>query len=146
MRKKKDLLKWAKFTAKFIKVELDLWELEHPSFFRRRPESSLLSQALAFIDQQYTKDISLGNLAHLLKVNPNYLSGVIHSGAGKTFRRLLNEKRVKEAEIYLKLHREMNVTEIAMLCGFNDSNYFSTVFKKITGISPVKFRLGAKCA
>ena len=134
--KKKELLKWGRFAVEFIKTEFDILFSEQPDIFRRRPEMSLAARSLAFIEQQYTRDISISELARLLHVNPNYLSGVIHSATGKTFRQLLVEKRVREAEVYLKLHSKMSVSEIAILCGFNDSNYFSTVFKKITGASP----------
>ncbi|MBO5909176.1 MAG: helix-turn-helix domain-containing protein, partial [Clostridia bacterium] len=33
----------------------------------------------------------------------------------------------------------LSVTEISIKCGFNDSNYFATVFKKINGISPKRY-------
>ena len=35
---------------------------------------------------------------------------------------------------------DMNITEIAIKCGFNDSSYFATVFKRIKGVTPVKYR------
>lgn len=138
--KKKELLKWGKFAADFIRTEFEILAAERPGIFRKRPELSLADRSIAFIEQQYTRDISISELARLLEVNPNYLSGVIHSATGKTFRKLLVEKRIREAEIYLKLHRNKSISEIAILCGFNDSNYFSTVFKKLTGQSPLSYR------
>ena len=56
--------------------------------------------------------------------------------------RLLLERRIKEAQVYLKLHRHLSVTRIASLCGFHDSNYFSTCFRRIAGCSPREYRAG----
>ena len=42
------------------------------------------------------------------------------------------------AEKLLKA-KKMPITHVAAACGFNDSNYFSTVFKKIKGITPLKY-------
>ena len=35
---------------------------------------------------------------------------------------------------------DMNVTEISVQCGFNDPNYFSRIFKKNMGITPLQYR------
>ena len=47
------------------------------------------------------------------------------------------------AEILLKQNK-YTISEIAYMCGFNDSNYFSYKFKEHYGISPSKIRGGAK--
>jgi len=140
---KRKLLKWGKFATEFIRTEFDILAAEQPGIFRKRPGISLAARSLAFIEQQYTRDISISEVAHIFRVNPNYLSGVIHSATGKTFRQLLVEKRIREAEVYLRLHQHVSVSEIAVLCGFSDSNYFSTVFKKLTGQSPLSCRKSA---
>ena len=56
------------------------------------------------------------------------------------FRELLLERRIREAKVYLKLHRNHSITQIATLCGFHDSNYFSTCFHRLTGVSPRQYR------
>ena len=52
----------------------------------------------------------------------------------------LNHIRITAAEKLL-IQTDMPITRIAMECGFNDSNYFAAVFKKIKGITPKKFSL-----
>ena len=59
---------------------------------------------------------------------------------GKTFRQALTERRLHEAKIYLKLHRKLSISYISHLCGFSDSNYFSLVFHRHTGLSPGAYR------
>lgn len=52
------------------------------------------------------------------------------------------EKRVEKARVYMT-DKNINLTEIAFLTGYDDYTYFSRVFKKITGKSPRDFR--AEC-
>ncbi|GEM_PF-623885 len=140
--KKNELRSWASFTSQFIRTELELLAFEQPELFKHRKDSDFISQCNSFIDQKYAKDVSLLDLAALMGVNPNYLSGRIHSTTGKTFRILLNGKRAHEAKTFLRLHKELTISEIAGMCGFRNGNYFSTVFKKITGCTPIEYRNG----
>ena len=48
-------------------------------------------------------------------------------------------KRMEKAKEYLK-NNVWTVTEIAIETGYSDSNYFSKVFKKYTGVSPKQYR------
>ncbi|OGV47908.1 MAG: hypothetical protein A2017_02350 [Lentisphaerae bacterium GWF2_44_16] len=139
-QKIKELRKYARFIADFLRFELEVIEQEKGAQKKKSANNDYISQCMEFINRYYTENIALTSLAGVLNVNPNYLSGLIKKGTSKNFRELLNEKRIKEAEIYLRFHRQHSISEIAMMCGFNDSNYFSTVFKKITEKSPRQYR------
>ena len=76
----------------------------------------------------------------MLKVNPNYLGSLIRRKTGSSFRALLAHRRMEEAKIYLKLHKHLTVTKVARLCGFSDSNYFSSVFRKLCGKTPLEYK------
>ena len=78
--------------------------------------------------------------AETLRVTPNYLGEQIRKHTGRSFRRILNERRIREAEVYLQLHKELSVSRVANLCGFSDSNYFSTVFHRYRGVTPREYR------
>ena len=52
-------------------------------------------------------------------------------------------KKVEEAKPYLE-KGALTITEIALLVGFNDPNYFGKVFKKITGLTPSQFIANAQ--
>ena len=79
-------------------------------------------------------------MTHNSIIGPSYFSKQFKAITGVGLIEYLNLTRITAAE---KLLTETNrpITEVAMECGFNDSNYFAAVFKKIKGITPKKFSL-----
>ncbi len=51
----------------------------------------------------------------------------------------LNKFRIKKAE-YLLLHTDLKIIEIALETGFDDPNYFTTLFKRETALTPSNYR------
>ena len=58
---------------------------------------------------------------------------------GMTVNHYLRQLRICHAQ-YLLQHTELMVSEVAMRCGFEDSNYFSVVFNREVGMTPVQWR------
>jgi AraC-like DNA-binding protein len=91
-----------------------------------------------YIRQNFATDLSLLSLSKKFAISESHLSrsfrAVTNIGINEyiTYVRLLNAER-------LLIETNFPITEIAGRCGFNDSNYFSTVFKKAKGITPLKF-------
>jgi AraC-like DNA-binding protein len=48
--------------------------------------------------------------------------------------------RIERAKILLTQHTFTGITDTAYFCGFNDSYYFSTCFKKHVGVPPLQYR------
>ena len=93
----------------------------------------------AYLKQHFQENLTLAGVAAICRLTPNYMSNLIRAVSGKTFRQLLTQQRLQEAEACLK-YRDMSITEISAECGFCDSNYFSTVFSKAYGCSPREYR------
>ncbi len=127
------------FLRELILLELELWRKTAEST-KQRPADYYIRNINFFIDRHFPGDPSLEEAAETLRVTPNYLGELIRRETGRSFRELLLERRIKEARVYLKLHRHLSVTRIASLCGFHDSNYFSTCFRRIAGCSPREYR------
>jgi len=91
-----------------------------------------------FIDNNYNNKICVTNLANIAHVSTYYFCRIFKQMTGKTITEYINEVRLKKSIELLKIGN-MNITEIAIICGFNDVNYFSRLFKKKYGVSPTKF-------
>lgn len=92
-----------------------------------------------YIRANYGEEITLGKLSKIFSISEEYLSRKFKAVAGIGISQFLTYVRISGAERLLR-ESQLSVIEIAERCGFNDSNYFSTVFKKIKGISPLAYR------
>jgi AraC-like DNA-binding protein/mannose-6-phosphate isomerase-like protein (cupin superfamily) len=86
---------------------------------------------------------TLARAARDVGVSPNHLNRLLRQQTGLTFRQLLIQRRIELAKTLLRLGDE-SCTEIAMTCGFGDSNYFARLFRRKTGVTPTEFRRRAR--
>ena len=132
-----------KFLAEFIRMAILNHCANHSGQDPRKNSSEYYKRkCLYFLDLHYMENIAEADLAEHLGLNCTYLSSLFRKIMGKTFRQVLTERRIHEAKIYLRLHRNLHITYIAHLCGFSDSNYFSAVFRRCTGFTPKSYRCG----
>ncbi len=98
-----------------------------------------LNNCIKYIHNNYNKDISLQDVANMENLNKYYFCNIFKKFTGQTFKEYQNKLRITKA-IELLSTTDMSITEIAFLCGYNDSNYFSRKFHQITGKTPVATR------
>lgn len=96
------------------------------------------NKVFEYIDNNYNKKICVTNLSIIAHVSDYYFCRLFKQMTGKTTIEYINEVRLKKSMELLK-NRNINITEIAIQCGFNDVNYFSRLFKRKYGVSPTKF-------
>jgi AraC-like DNA-binding protein len=96
-------------------------------------------QVFRFVAEHYNEPISTASIAHEIQRNPDYLGRCFKQAYGITITEEINRRRVLEAEKLL-LESSLNLEEISMQCGFNDSGYFRRIFSRKNGTSPSKFR------
>ncbi|WP_196593534.1 AraC family transcriptional regulator [Pectinatus sottacetonis] len=92
-----------------------------------------------YIDSHYLEEINLTSIAAALKINIYYLSHTFKKFIGQTPMKYIINKRIAEAQNLL-ISTDLTVTEIALKCGYNNSNYFQVVFNNIVGMTPGKYR------
>lgn len=135
---RKVLYEKAKWLADFICLCLRTHLMKQRP--RRNDQESYRKRCQYYLDLHYMENISEGDLAAELGLNCTYFSTLFRRIMGKTFPQALTERRIHEARIYLKLHKHLRISHIAHLCGYSDSNYFSCVFHRVTGVSPKEYR------
>lgn len=130
----------AGFLAEYVRLLWRVSEHDDNESTAARRELFYQEKCRNFIERRYRENIALGDLAAELQVNANYLSGILRRANQLSFRRMLTSRRLREACEWLKYKPECSITEIAFQCGFQDQNYFSTVFRREYGISPRTYR------
>ncbi|MDR1178110.1 MAG: helix-turn-helix domain-containing protein [Spirochaetaceae bacterium] len=101
--------------------------------------ASALQKAEWFIWENYTRKISLQEIAGVSGLSAPYFSTVFKNEMGENLSSYLNRLRVEEASRLLT-GTKMAISDIAGACGFEDQSWFSKIFKSFTGVSPGKFR------
>jgi two-component system response regulator YesN len=94
-----------------------------------------LVKALSYIREHYAKGIQLGDAAEKALVSPAHLSRLFTEHLKTNFIDYLTELRIGEAEKLLK-DSSMTVKDVAYAVGYQDHNYFSRIFKRLTGRLP----------
>lgn len=108
-----------------------------------QPTSVLVKQVLAFLHQNYANPINRKDIAAAVGVSENYLSYIFRQEISIPPWDYLIRFRIQKAKELLVQTQE-SITGIATRVGFNDSAYFSRVFRKQSGVSPQEFRQQAQ--
>lgn len=106
-------------------------------------DDNLMQEAARYIRINFSKPLDLDSIARHVNISPTYFSKKFKAATGFGYREYLVNVRLQEASRML-LETKRSVTEIALKCGFNDSNYFGDVFRKAKGVSPLKYRKNNK--
>lgn len=91
------------------------------------------------VGEEYMKPLSMKYIADKLYLNHIYLGQIFKKETGISLNDYINKVRISKAKKLLKSANSM-VYEVAEQVGFSDSQYFSTVFKKIVGVSPKEYK------
>ena len=81
----------------------------------------------------------MASIARVVNLSPSYLSKKFKASTGFGYREYLVLVRVQAASVML-LETNKSIAEIALACGFRDSNYFGDAFKREKGVSPSAYR------
>jgi AraC-like DNA-binding protein/ligand-binding sensor protein len=121
-------------------LQLIIERMAGPIFsFQGIRHASALRRAERFIWDNYTRKISLQEIADASGLSAPYFSTVFKDEMGENLSNYLNRLRVEKAAVMLA-ETDLPLNEIAGICGFEDQSWFSKIFKGITGISPGKYR------
>lgn len=110
--------------------------------YRKVQLSPIVRRGRQMIQERYSDpELTLESVAQELIVSPIYLSRLFKQELGMPFVQLLTTTRIQKA-IQLLNATDMTIHEIAESVGYQNQHYFSTSFKKVTGVSPNQYRKG----
>ena len=99
----------------------------------------VIEQIITEIQEHYTENITLTELAKKYGISVGYLSSLIKENVGLSYSDYVTARRIQKAKELLEDER-LSMEQIAEQTGFRDHFYFIKVFKKHTGITPGKYR------
>ena len=106
----------------------------------RSAEYTDLQKLELYLDQHYMEPLSLGRISADLHVGTTKLCALAKKlSGGSTLTRIIAQRRVNAAKDML-LKSDAPVAVVAEKVGFSDYNYFTKIFKSITGITPSAYR------
>lgn len=116
-----------------------LLEVRSQLFSGARSDVSLTDPAVRFMDENFSRDITLEELAGLCGVSMQHFCRVFRQKCGMRPMEYLALRRVAEAKRLLS-STDVPVTEIAAMVGYSTPTYFGTVFRRYEGVSPSVWR------
>lgn len=113
--------------------------LQYRKTFSKLHHSKPIRNAIEFIENHYATALSLERISKEVSLNPVYFSNLFKKETGETFTNYLNKYRIEKAKEALA-NTSATISEIAYQTGFNDPKYFSRIFRKHIGLTPLEFR------
>ncbi|MDG3007108.1 helix-turn-helix domain-containing protein [Paludisphaera mucosa] len=98
-----------------------------------------LKRVIDYLDASVAEEISLGDLADLAGLSPNYFLNAFKKATGKTPHRFLTEKRVAKACDLLR-NPQTSIVGVALAVGFSSQSHFTTVFGRFMKTTPAAYR------
>ncbi|AZN39732.1 AraC family transcriptional regulator [Paenibacillus albus] len=96
-------------------------------------------KAAEYMHQHYDCDIQVKDIAGAVNLHPVYLQRLFKATMHMTITEYLAELRVEKAKMLLA-RTDIPIIDIADYIGLNSRQYFSMLFKKVTGLSPAAYR------
>lgn len=125
---------------KLLKDQYTINVKENKSRNTNKIKMKLFEDVKNYIRENIEEELELEKVANNFGLSVYYFSRTFKEVTGVNFSDYVNKCRIDIAKELL-LSGEMNVKEVCYKVGYNDPNYFSKVFKKYEGVSPVNFKI-----
>ncbi len=131
LKNQEDLTHWLAGTLnRFMRHVFDMMDVKHTEAMHKVKE---------YMNYNYTRKLTLEEAAAIVGYSPAYFSRIFKDEMGLTFKEALNSIRIERSKSLL-LSSQASISEICSMVGFNDQSYYCKVFKKLSGVTPDRFR------
>lgn len=121
----------------FILIKRSITEIKDDSL--REPENKIVTSVISYIDVNYKESLNIPKIAMNVFYSSNYISNIFKQNTGMSVKEYIINKRISEAKKLL-IESDLKILGIAFDVGFSSINTFNVNFKKLTGLSPLKYR------
>lgn len=118
---------------------LRYYQIEKNDEINKRKRQVKINTILQYISIHYQKKLNTAFLANEFFLSEYYFCHFFKNQTGLSPITYINKFRVEKAALFLK-DSHYSITEIALKVGFEDSNYFSKIFKKYMGKTPREYK------
>jgi YesN/AraC family two-component response regulator len=128
-----------KLSELFIRLSRENLATELQKSSKRNTKSYVKVQALLeYIHHHYQSKITSGDIESRFECNFDYINRIFNKFTGHPITHYVNLVRINHAQELIEA-THLSFGEIAYLVGFHDPYYFSKVFKKYAGLSPIQY-------
>ncbi|MDO4269339.1 MAG: AraC family transcriptional regulator [Eubacteriales bacterium] len=92
-----------------------------------------------YLDRHFTEPLTLKTLAAAFQCSEPYISHLFKKTTGYSPIQYVIRRRIGLAQTYL-VSSDYTATQIATLVGYDNTNYFNTIFTKVVGVSPIRYK------
>lgn len=115
-------------------------EYSRQIYIKSRKMNPAVRRVLSEIEKHYDQELTLRRFAEQFRVNPVYLGRLFKDETGQLFTSYLNDVRIREAKRMLK-ETSQSIAAISVAVGYQSQGYFTSQFKKSTGLYPREYRM-----
>ena len=102
-----------------------------------------MEKAISFLKANYNSKINIKNVVEEMFLSKDYFRQLFKEATGQSITSYIQHIRIEQACIMLTT-TEKSVSEISSSCGYNDTKFFYSTFKKLKGITPGEYRENTK--
>jgi AraC family transcriptional regulator len=104
---------------------------------------SKLQQAISYINEHLTEDLSLKDISNVVGMSPFYFTNLFKQSTGMTAYQYVIYRRIERAKQLLR-KQELSIAEVSEQVGFKSQSHFSNIFRKHTNKTPKMYQCDTK--
>lgn len=125
---------------KQYQVQMEAYSEIFNESMTRNPPEQIAAALREYLIHNYNIDVNLNLIAGSMHYSPGYLTKIFQQEYQVSPLKFITNLRIDQARHYLSHCPELLVGQISELVGYHDQGYFSRIFKKNTGLSPLDYR------